>query len=159
MAAHDRAREQPLTDRAGPPMPSFRAVRHITAAKVMPFHDTFKTPPFGDPNRVNEIAIGKNVYVEQIAGFNGDGEIAELAQQLDRRSVVFLDMSEQWLSQTLFLLVTEAKLHRLISIRLEGLALDNAIRASQHHGDRHNIALCVVERVCPSFFPISPIIT
>ena len=54
-------------------------------------------------------------------------------------------MSEQWLSQTLFLLVTEAKLHRLIPIRLEGLALDNAIRASQHHGDRHNVALCVVD--------------
>src|SRR6185369_3813125 len=141
MTAHDRSREQPLSDRPAPAVPTFRAVRHITATKVMPFHDTFKTPPFGDPNRVNEIAIGKNIYVEQIAGFNGDGKIAELAQQLDRRGVVFLDMSEQWLSQTLFLLVTEAKLHRLIPIRLEGLALDNAIRAGQHHGDRHNVAL------------------
>src|ERR1041385_126924 len=114
--AHDRAGEQALADRAAAAMPAFRAVGAVTAGKMVALDDALEPLALRHADGINEIADGKNIRTDNVARLHVEGEVAELADALDRRAVEFLDVTEDGFGEALFLLIVETELHGLVAV-------------------------------------------
>ena len=62
------------------------------------------------------------------------------------------DMTQERLRKALFLLVFKTQLHRLVSVRFHGFALDDPIGAGQHDRDGHQDSGFVVDAGLADFF-------
>ena len=146
------AREQTVANRAAAAMPALGAMRAVAAAEMVPLHHAFKTAALRDANRIHEIARGKQGHAHRITGLHLDGEIAKLTDAFHRRGVEPLQVTVQGLGETRRFLVAEAQLHRRVTVGLDGLALDHAIRTGQHDGDGPDVALRVIHLGLAQFF-------
>src|SRR5438093_1886153 len=146
------AGKQTVANRAAAAMPALRAVRDVSAAEMVPLDHALKTAAFRDTNRIDEIARGKQGDAHSITGLHLDGELAKLADALYRRRVEPLQVTVQRLGQTRLFLAAEAQLHCLVTVGLDGLALNYPIRPGQHNGDGHDVALSVIYLRLSQFF-------
>jgi hypothetical protein len=152
-AAHDGTGEQALADGAGATMQAFGAVGGITTGEPVTFDDTFKAATFGGADGIHEIADGKQIRAEDIAGFDFFGEVAEFLDAFDGEGVVLFDVTEQGFAEALFFLVVETELDGVITVfaRLR-FHLDNAIGAGQYNGDGNGRATGVINAGMAQFF-------
>src|SRR3974377_242709 len=99
-------------------MPALRAVGRIAAAERVAGDDALETASFGEADGIHVIARGKKGGTDHIAGFHFLREVAKLLDALNGRAVVFLDMAQQRLGDSLFFLVAKTKLHCVIAVAL-----------------------------------------
>ena len=135
-APHDGAGKQALADGPRPPPPAFGPVRGVAAAEIVPLHHPFKSAPFGDADRIHKIALRKNGGPDNIAGFDRQGKIAELAHPLGGQGAVFFEMAQQRLGHALLFLVVKTKLDGVVAVGRDRFGLDDAVGAGLDDGDR-----------------------
>ena len=151
-AAHDGAGKQTLADGTGTSSPSLGAVGRVAAAEIMTFHHTLKAATLGDADGIDKIALGENAGADDVAGFDGKGEIAEFAHTLRRRRAKFLEMSQQGFDDAMFLLIIEAQLDGVVAVRFSSFRLDDAIGPSQDNCHRHENAMSIIDARLAKFF-------
>ena len=74
-------------------MPPFGTVGQVTTAKSMPLHNTLEAPALAHTNGINEVTFGEDIGPQHIAGFDRQREVAKLLHPLDRRRIVFAQMT------------------------------------------------------------------
>ena len=103
----------------------------------MTFHNALEPLPFRDADRIDVVALGKNRHANLVAGFHVHLVIAKFFDPLHCGHIALLDVTEQRLRQPMFLLLVETQLHRVVSVALDGLALDHMVRPRLHYSDMH----------------------
>jgi len=134
-------------------VPAFGTVGGITAGKLVPPDDAFKTAALGGADGVHIVTDRENGGSDDIAGLHVFGKVAEFLDAFDGHALLFFDVAEQGLGETLFFLVIKAELDGIISIlaRLR-LHLKHAVGAGLHdgHGDQHTLR--VIDAGATEFF-------
>ena len=126
-------------------MPAFRTVSGITAGEMMALDDALKAAALGDANGIDIIPRRKKRSADLLAGFDFFGEITKFLDPFDGDAIEFFDMAEQWLGEAVLFLIIKPELNRVVAVSLLGFALEHAVGAGQHNGDRGGNAIRVID--------------
>ena len=126
-------------------MPALRAVGAIAPAESVPADDALEAAALGEADGIHVIAGRKQRRADHVAGLHFLREVAELPDALDGHAVEFLDVAQQRLGDSLFLLLAKAKLHGIVAVALLRFALQHAVRAGEHDGHRGHHPFRVID--------------
>src|SRR5712691_10457506 len=115
--AEDATREQTLTDRATAAMPTFRAMSHIAAGKLVTPNDALKTFALRRPDHVHELTGLKFLHRELVANVGRDRISRPVfADKCRHGGVRLFAVPDHRLGGILLLLRAESELNGVIAV-------------------------------------------